>query len=118
MTPKPITLPKALERDLAGIAGTHVVVAAVLTVSLSDLERYSTFGLQFSDGRIVSGIPSLPPPTLGVYAHRNLEGWTVKRALRGFAHLEAADSRLSNIRRLKNCQSHRRHASDEKAVIV
>lgn len=79
MTPKPITLPKALERDLAGIAGTHVVVAAVLTVSLSDLERYSTLGRQSSDGRIVSGIPSLPPPALGVYARRNLEGWTVKR---------------------------------------
>lgn len=79
MTPKPITLPKALECDLAGIAGTHVVVAAVLIVSLSDLEKYSALGLQFSDGHIVSGTPTLPPPTMGIYAHRNLEGWTVKR---------------------------------------
>lgn len=79
MTPKPIKVSKSLERELERIKAKHIVVAAVLTVNRGDLDRYRALGLVWDQGRIMSGPPFLPPPSLGIYARRNLDGWRDKR---------------------------------------
>ena len=49
------------------------------TVNLGDLGRYGELGLIWDEGQIASGPPVLPPPSLGIYARRNLDGWSDKR---------------------------------------
>lgn len=79
MTPKPIKVSIALERELERTNAQHIVVAAVLTVNRGDLGRYCALGLNWDQGQITSGPPILPPPSLGIYARRNLDGWSDKR---------------------------------------
>lgn len=79
MTPKPIKVSKALERELERINAQRVVVAAVLTVNRGDLSQYGALGLIWEEGQVKSGPPVLPPPSLGIYARRNLDGWSNKR---------------------------------------
>jgi hypothetical protein len=75
-TPK---LSKALVRELERTNAQHIIVAAVLAVKRGDLDRYGVLGLNWDQGRITSGPPVLPPPSLGIHARRNLEGWSDKR---------------------------------------
>jgi hypothetical protein len=79
MTHKPIKVSKALQRELERTNAQHVVVAAVLTVNRGDLSRYCALGLNWDQGKITSGPPIMPPPSLGIYARRNLNGWSDKR---------------------------------------
>jgi hypothetical protein len=79
MTPRTVRLSKAIEGELQRISGDRVVVAAVLPVSLADVGAYTNLGLYVDDGRIAAGDPVLLPPSSGVYARRNLDGWDEKR---------------------------------------
>lgn len=79
MTPRPARLSKAVRCELDRIPGDRVVVAAVKTVSAADVDAYADLGLRFEDGMIKSGDPVLPPPSLGLHARRNLDGWHDKR---------------------------------------
>jgi len=79
MTRRPPKLPKYLQRELARLAAPRVVVACVLTVAVDELDRYRHAGLALSSGRIVAGDPAPPLPMLGLFARRNLDGWSEKR---------------------------------------
>ena len=79
MTARPLKVSKALERELERTNAQRIVVAAVLNVNRGDLDRYGELGLIWDRGRIASGPPVLPPPSLGIYARRNLDGWSDKR---------------------------------------
>lgn len=79
MKPGPSKLSKAIQSELDQVSGDRVVVAAVLTITLADAATYSELGLRVESGRIEAGAPVLPPPSLGVYARRNLDGWNEKR---------------------------------------
>lgn len=79
MSPRTAKLSKALERELESTKGQHIIVAAVLTVNRSDLDRYGELGLIWEEGQVASVPPILPPPSLGIYARRNLDGWSDKR---------------------------------------
>ena len=79
MTPRPVRLSKAIQGELQRISGDRVVVAAVLPVGLADVGAYTNLGLHVVNGRIEVGDPVLLPPSSGVYARRNLDGWDEKR---------------------------------------
>lgn len=79
MTPRPIKLSKAVLSELAKISGERVVVAAVRPVSLADADNYANLGLCFENGGIAAGAPVLLPPSSGLYARRNVDGWDEKR---------------------------------------
>lgn len=79
MTPKPVKLSKAVQRELNRVAGSRVVVAAVLTITAKEVGKYRHLGLRLENGRIKTGSPAPPPPSYGVYARRNLDGWKGKR---------------------------------------
>ena len=79
MTPRPVRLSKAVQRELERVTGDRVVVAAVVTITCDEVSRYHELGLRTRDGRIEAGEPVLPRPSFGVYARRNLDGWKEKR---------------------------------------
>lgn len=79
MTPRHVRLSKAIRNELARISGGRVAVAAVITVCAADVDPYAALGLRAEGGRIKSGDPVLPPPSLGIHARRNLDGWDEKR---------------------------------------
>lgn len=79
MTPRPVKLSKAVQRELELVNGDRVVVAAVLTTSCDDVSRYRELGLWVQDGRMQAGDPVLLPPSSGAFARRNLDGWDEKR---------------------------------------
>lgn len=79
MTPKPAKLSKAVQRELDRVTGSRVVVAAVFTISAKEAGKYKDLGLHLDGGRISTAPPAPPPPSYGVYARRNLDGWTEKR---------------------------------------
>lgn len=79
MNPRHVRLSKMVRCELDRIPGDRVVVAAVMTVSMADLDAYADLGLCVRDGRIRAGDPVLPPPSLGLHARRNLDGWDDKR---------------------------------------
>ena len=78
--PRPIKLSKAIQGELRRIAGDRVVVAAVLVVTLADAGKYASLGLHVENSRIAAGDPVLLPPSSGIYACRNLDGWNEKRS--------------------------------------
>ncbi|MEQ9662736.1 MAG: hypothetical protein RLN87_09340 [Parasphingopyxis sp.] len=55
------------------------MVAAVVTISLVDAAQFEHMGLSARDGRIVARESMPPPPSSGLYARRNLDGWDDKR---------------------------------------
>ena len=79
MTPKPAKLSKAVQRELDRVPGSRVVVAAVFTVTANAAGEYADLGLRLEGGRIKTAPPAPPPPSYGVYARRNLDGWEEKR---------------------------------------
>ena len=79
MTPRHVRLSKAIRSELDCIPGDRVVVAAVMAVSMADIDSYAALALRAEDDRIKTGDPVLPPPTLGIHARRNLDGWDEKR---------------------------------------
>nr|WP_166181177.1 hypothetical protein [Altererythrobacter segetis] len=79
MTNRQVKLPKTVQRELERIVANRVVVAAVLTVTSDQMDRFRDVGLHFDNDRIVANPPAPPPPSCGVHARRNLEGWTEKR---------------------------------------
>jgi hypothetical protein len=79
MSGQTVRLPKSVQRHLDGISGNCVVVAAVLTVTAAEIGRYSNLGLFCFNGSITHGEPAPPPPSCGLYARRNLDGWDDKR---------------------------------------
>lgn len=79
MTPRPVKLSRAVQLELQQISGDCVVVAAVLTISMRAATVYADLGLHRDDGRIRTGPPAPPPRSRGLYARRNLDGWTDKR---------------------------------------
>lgn len=79
MTPKPAKLTKAVQRELDRVTGSRVVVAAVCTITAPEAGEYVDLGLRLEGGRISTAPPAPPPPSYGVYARRNLDGWKEKR---------------------------------------
>lgn len=79
MTARKFRLPKSARLELEKTAAEQVVVAAVLTVTLDELERYRQLGLDVIQGRVVAGDPAPPLRLMGKYAQRNLDGWAEKR---------------------------------------
>lgn len=79
MTTKPVRLSKAIQGELDRISGDRVVVATVLTVDLADAQAYAPLGLRVENDRIKAAGPVLLPPSSGIYARRNLDGWDEKR---------------------------------------
>lgn len=79
MTPRPVRLSKTVQSELQCITGDRVVVAVVLVVRLADVGAYADLGLHVEKGRIEARGPVLLPPSSGVYARRNLDGWDEKR---------------------------------------
>lgn len=79
MTPRQVRLSKAIRCELDRIPGDRVVVAAAVAVSMTDVDSYAALGLRAKGGRIRAGDPVLPPPSLGLHARRNLDGWGDKR---------------------------------------
>ena len=72
-------LSKGLQKQLAAINGSTLVVAAVLTVTDADLPSFVDFNLSAINGQINAGEPVLLPRTRGLFAARNLDGWAEKR---------------------------------------
>lgn len=79
MTNRTVKLSKAVQREVDRVSGDRVVVAAVLTVTTDDIDKYSEVGLRLADGRVTTCDPAPPPPSCGQYARRNLDGWEEKR---------------------------------------
>lgn len=79
MTPRPVRLSKTVQSELQRITGDRVVVAVILAVRLADVGAYADLGLHVEKGKIEAGGPVLLPPSSGVYARRNLDGWDEKR---------------------------------------
>lgn len=79
MTPKPVRLARAVQRELDRATGRRVVVAAVCSINTKEARKYEQLGVRVEKGRIETGLPTPPPPSLGVYARRNLDGWQAKR---------------------------------------
>lgn len=79
MTPRPVKLPKYVQRELERGAAECIVVAAVLTITDDQLDSYRHTGLLLSGGRIVASHPAPPHPSCGVFARRNLDGWAESR---------------------------------------
>lgn len=68
----------------------QVVVAAVVTVNSSEVNKFAPLGLVLEEGRIVCGPPLVPPPSVGLYARRNLDGWSDKRTDLPLEHREVS----------------------------
>jgi hypothetical protein len=81
-------LPAAARRELAKFGGDNVVVATVRTLALADLPALSHVGVGLENHRIVISPPAPPPRECGLYARRNLDGWTEKLRDRPMAPLE------------------------------
>lgn len=79
MTPRPVKLPKYARQEMEKLAASCVVVAAMFTVTKDQLDNFHHIGLSLSGGKIVTNHPAPPPASCGVFAGRNLEGWTEKR---------------------------------------
>ena len=79
MNTRPVKISKAVKREIENAQGSAVVVAAVLTVSAEDVDRYQGLGLRVQNGHLTAGSPEPPPPSCGLYARRNLDGWDEKR---------------------------------------
>ena len=79
MTNRTVKLSKAVQREVERVSGDRVVVAAVLTVTTDDIDKYSGVGLRLTDDRITTCDPAPPPPSCGQYARRNLDGWKETR---------------------------------------
>lgn len=79
MTPRPVKLSRAIQRELELVKGDRVVVAAIVTVNLGDIDRYFHLGLRLEQGDILAGQPAPPPRSCGVRARRNLDGWQERR---------------------------------------
>lgn len=92
MTQPSRKLPKAILRELARIKGDRVVAATVLTITDEQITDYHALGLRLSGGKVLTGDPAPPPPSGGLHARRNIEGWDEKRTdlpkeLRTISHL-------------------------------
>ncbi|WP_423141793.1 hypothetical protein ACOYW6_00025 [Parablastomonas sp. CN1-191] len=79
MTPRPVKLPKSIQRELDRIDARKVVVANVMTITCDEVQRFDDLGLHAREGKIVVGPPRPPAPVLGQFARRNLDGWTQRR---------------------------------------
>ena len=79
MTPRPVKLSKVIQAQLLRISGDRVVVATVLSVRNADGKAYAHLGLRVENGTIGSGEPVLLPPSAGIHARRNVDGWNEKR---------------------------------------
>lgn len=79
MTQPKRKLPKAILRELERIKGDRVVAATVLTITDEQIADYQALGLLLSGGKVLTGDPAPPPPSGGLYARRNIEGWNHKR---------------------------------------
>lgn len=79
MTPKPVRLSKAIKAELDRISGDRIVVATVLSVNIADAISFAALGLSVEKDRIKGGDPVLLPPSFGIYARRNLDGWDERR---------------------------------------
>jgi hypothetical protein len=81
-------LAAAARRELSRITEATVVVAAVRTVALADVPSLSHIGLRIEGDIIVTGPPAPPPRDRGLFARRNLDGWTEKLRHRPMVPLE------------------------------
>lgn len=91
MTYRNVKLPQGVKRELESASGDRVVVAAVLTITTEEVGRYRALGLCCADGKITTGDPAPSPPSCGLYARRNINGWEDKRTdlpkeKRGISH--------------------------------
>lgn len=79
MISRPTRLPQALQRVLDRLPGDRLIAAAVLTITASEVGKYHHLGLFAENGTIKASPPAPPPPSCGIYARRNLDGWGEKR---------------------------------------
>lgn len=79
MTDRTVNLSQAVRREVARTGGESVVVATVLTVTFDDVGNYSKVGLHLANGSIATREPAPPPPSCGLYARRNIDGWEETR---------------------------------------
>lgn len=79
MTDRTVKLSQAVRREVERAGGDRVVVAAVLTVTFDDVGNYTEVGLHLANGSIATREPAPSPPSCGLYARRNIDGWEEKR---------------------------------------
>jgi hypothetical protein len=79
VTHRTVKLSKAVQREIERADGSSVIVAAVLTVTRDDVGQYQDLGLRCENGSITASLPLPPPPSAGLYARRNLDGWEEMR---------------------------------------
>lgn len=78
MTKGKSKLPAAARRELSRISNANVVVAAARTLALAEVAALSHLGLRVEGQIIVVDLPAPPPRECGLFARRNLDGWTEK----------------------------------------
>lgn len=79
MTSRQGKLPQKVQLELKRVDANRLIVAAVLTVTSDQVERFRDLGVHSAHDRILVSSPAPPPPSCGVHARRNLDGWTEKR---------------------------------------
>lgn len=69
-------IPDYIEQELLNIQSRHVIVAAIINASLSDIARgeYKNLGIKASDGVIEKPDIIYPDELVGLYARRNRNG--------------------------------------------
>ena len=80
MTPRPVTLSKPAQKQLAAISGDKVVVADVLTITRDNVADFANLGIAFEIETVTVTNSALPPASCGLWSRRNLDGWEQKRA--------------------------------------
>ena len=69
-------IPDYIEQELLNTQSRHVIVAAIINASLSDIARgeYKNLGIKASDGVIEKPDIIYPDELVGLYARRNRNG--------------------------------------------